>query len=137
MNVGNNRMKKAVSRTWSWFKEFLSLPSHKAQIFGVLIADPHHPNQADNMIDQLIGHGCDGIVIGGAHLDGLGVNRAGMTSLEYRRKITKKIRDKSSTVFIMTQGADAFDSVSRQSLNSLKILQKIAILGDRGFRCWR
>jgi queuine/archaeosine tRNA-ribosyltransferase len=120
MNVGNNRMKKAVSRTWSWFKEFSSsLETNKVQIFGVLIADPHHPNQADNMIDQLISHGCNGIVIGGAHLDGLGINRAGMTSLEYRRKITKKIREKSSTVFIMTQGADAFDSVSHQFLNSL------------------
>lgn len=94
---------------------------HDPAVFGVLICDPHYPDQVKNMIQGLLEKNIKGlsmlvlrslllfirnylgIVIGGAHL--------GM-KVESRTELVEKIHSVNREVAVMTQGADSFEEVS-------------------------
>jgi hypothetical protein len=132
-NSGTNRTKKGVNRTWSWFKELsesllgneqgkAKVDSYRPSLFGVLVIDPHYAVQVDNMIDGYIKHGASGIrdlfgffcfsftflmlligiVISNWHYN---------TQKDKKTELVRKIREKSQSICIMSQGVDSFEEV--------------------------
>jgi hypothetical protein len=110
-------MKKALDRTWTWYKTLVEKHATVLQnkaLFAVLIWDEHHPQATMFLLDKLLSIGepfLQGIVLSGFHDTPSTTSTSRNLRVEYIQKIRTVIKTKKPFLLLCTQCADTIPQI--------------------------
>lgn len=110
-------MKKALDRTWTWYKTLVEKHSSALEnkaLFAVLIWDEHHPQATMFLLDKLLSIGepfLQGIVLSGFHDTPSSTLTSRTLRIEYIQKIRAVMKAKNPSLLLCTQAADTIPQI--------------------------